>query len=140
MFEQPPPNKAIEEILAAQDAVSRIYKHIDAHFLIGKRAREKPLLQHAQVSYIERFVEKGEPLDDALGRRLDLDLVGPRGVLLLIDPHPDANWGHLCWIAACDEGRQGVKISVVESSFPPREEFGKRLRTYVGLDAYLLQQ
>ena len=139
MFEQPVANENIEKLLADRDVVRRVGQYIDTHFFVGERAGEKHLLQRSSVSYLNQFVEKGEPLEDALGRPLDLRLQGPRGVLLLIDPEPDANWGHLCWIAAYDERHDELTDKVVENFFPPRQETERRLRSYTTLDAHLSQ-
>jgi hypothetical protein len=98
----------------------------------AESAPEPESLERAKVSYLNRFIRRDEPLKDARDRTLSLRLRGDRGILLVVDPEPDANWGHTCWIATCDFWSQDNRdmIRVVSNSFPPREDATSRLRAY----------
>lgn len=130
MIEQPMGNLEIESLLEENDVVRRACEYIDKEVLVEERSTVKPLLGWTQVSYLNHFLESGEPIQNVLGRSLELEIQGSRGVLLLIDPHPDANWGHECWIATYDEDRDDVQADA--SHFPPPESYERRLRTFKG--------
>jgi hypothetical protein len=90
-----------------------------------------PDLEHARVSYLNRFVTQDEPLMDVLDRALPESLRGCGGILLVVDPEPDANWGHRCWIALYDVSSPiKQQVRVAPNDFPPREDVQTRLRIF----------
>lgn len=131
MIQQPMGNREIESLLDKNNVVQRAREYIDKEFLDKERSTVKSLLGWTQVSYLNQFLEAGESIRNVLDQPLELEIQGSRGVLLLIDPHPDANWGHECWIATYDEDRDNVRADA--SHFPPPERYERRLRTYKGL-------
>jgi len=123
MLDAPARNREIEGWLEQGHVVTRVCRHIE-EFSPGR------LPETVQVSYLNRPLERDEEVEDILGERgrfAELRFPTPRGLLLLIDPSPHANWGHPCWVATVDEDDT---VRVVENPFPPRESPTFRLAVY----------
>ena len=135
-------NPQIEELVTT--------RHVDRQFRRSvKEAIEAPALRRrlkkmgldfddlcrridlAAISYRERILfswdvdnlRDAANDDSALPETLRFE--GDQAVLLFLDPYPGANWGHPCWIATYDIGREELRLAF--SSFPPAETADARL-------------
>jgi hypothetical protein len=122
MVDLPARNAELEKILEQEDLVARVCRHIE-------QTQSRRMPEIIRVAYLNRCLRRDEELEDLVGERrrfADLHFDTSLGLLLLLDPSPDANWSHPCWVATVDEHHA---VRAVESAFPPRESQDFRLVT-----------
>lgn len=140
MVEQPPRHDAIEKDLKTKNLIAQIRVQIhEGNFGQGPGwdemqggPGEAPVLDlpvGVRIFYCNDYVANHD-LQDALERPLEnLRMEGRRGLLLLVDPDPSANWAHPCWIASIDLEHSEV-LRVVRNNYPPLETPERRLVRY----------
>jgi hypothetical protein len=86
-----------------------------------------------RISYFSQLLSGDETLLNAVHEPIDLTLPGAQNVLLLVDPDPQANWAHPCWVVAAEYGENASwNVQIAPARYPPLQTQDRRLVTFTG--------
>jgi hypothetical protein len=125
-MQHPEKNPVIEDIIRDSAIVGELCAAINRS--LEEPAENGPyarLPADTRISYCNRMFRPGQRLLDALGRPYEgMEVPSGEYIALLIDPDPQANWSHPCWVAAVD---LQLRWQLAHAAYPPLECENNRL-------------